>query len=93
MNFKAKFLNAHDHKLSKISTLQLFRWLQNGSWQGRSDGGYWLGGGGVVNSPTFLKLTYSEVWVGHSENKGDNRLDSTNEILLNCIVSTKFKKL
>ena len=56
-------------------------------------GGIGWGGGGVVNSPTFLKLTYSEVWVGHSENKGDNRLDSTNVILLNCIVSTKFKKL
>ena len=51
-----------------------------GPYQGRSDGGYW--GGGVVNPPTFLKLTYSEIWVGHSENKGDNRLDSTNEIYL-----------
>ena len=47
--------------------------------QGRSDGGYW---GGWLTPPTFLKLTYSEIWVGHSENKGDNRLDSTNEIYL-----------
>ena len=55
---------------------------------------------------TFLKLTYSEIWVRHSENKGNNRLYSTNEIYLlnrkNIIrkilyekilyVSTKFNK-
>ena len=39
-------------------------------------------GGRVINPPTFLKLTYSEIWVRHSENKGNNRLYSTNEIYL-----------
>ena len=72
----------------KIEGVKLFRLREfgpargfEGYSQGRSDGGYW-GGGGVVNPPTFLKLTYSEIWVGHSENKGDNRLGSTNEIYL-----------
>ena len=40
--------------------------------QGRSEGV--LGGGGVVNPPTFLELTYSENRVGHSENYGNNSI-------------------
>ena len=35
--------------------------------------GVW-GGGGVVNPPTFLELTYSENQVGHSENYGNNSI-------------------
>ena len=34
--------------------------------------GVW--GGGVVNPPTFLELTYSENQVGHSENYGNNSI-------------------
>ena len=33
-----------------------------------------LGGGGVVNTPTFLELTYSENQVGHSENYSNNSI-------------------
>ena len=40
--------------------------------QGRSEGV--LGGGGVVNPPTFVELTYSENRVGHSENYGNNSI-------------------
>jgi hypothetical protein len=40
--------------------------------QGRSEGGYWGEGGVEVNHSTFLKLTYSENWVGHSENHGNS---------------------
>jgi hypothetical protein len=31
-------------------------------------------GGGVVNPPTFVELTYSENQVGHSENYGNNSI-------------------
>ena len=39
--------------------------------QGRSEGGI---GGGVANPPTFVELTYSENWVGHSENYNNNSI-------------------
>ena len=39
-------------------------WLR----QNRGEGG--IGGGEVINPPTFLELTYSENRVGHSENYG-----------------------
>ena len=31
-------------------------------------------GGGWLTPPTFVELTYSENWVGHSENYGNNSI-------------------
>ena len=33
-----------------------------------------LGGGGLTPPPTFLELIYSENWVRHSENDGNNSI-------------------